>query len=102
MPVTGGFAKGMMAVHKKLEEWHDKKKPVTTKSFLVATSCGDDVLKSAKTISCTNWIGPWCTEVALNDNGQDVFLSQDTTDTALALEMCKSWDEIHTFLQNDI
>lgn len=89
VPMTGDFEKGVTAVHRKLEDWHDKKKPVTNKPFLVVTSRGNDVLKSVETISRADWIGPQRTEVELNDNGNDVFLSQDTADTTLALTCAK-------------
>ena len=91
VPMTGGFAKGVTAVHDKLKNWHDQSKPVTTKPFLCITSRGDDVLKAAETTSRADWIGPNRWECELNDNGHDVFLSTDVNDTLLALDMCKVW-----------
>eukprot|EP00977_Amphora_coffeiformis_P019391 scaffold7213_cov166-Amphora_coffeaeformis.AAC.7 len=98
VPMTGGFVKGVTRVHQKLQDLHDNNKPATIKPFLVVTSRGDDVLKLAETVSRAAWIGPTRTEVELNDNGHDVFLSQDTVDTALALDICKSWMKSRTFL----
>lgn len=46
--MTIGIAKGVTAVHKKLEDYHRKKKDVMTKPFVCITSRGDDVLKSEK------------------------------------------------------
>ena len=89
--MTGGFAKGVTGVHTKLEQRHKQKKIVTAKPFLCITSRGDDVLKSAETVSRADWIGPLRCEVELNDNGHDVFLSQDIRDTAMAIDMVKSW-----------
>jgi len=98
VPMTGGFAKGVTAVHAKLQERHKQKKIVTAKPFLCITSRGDDVLKAAETTSRADWIGPSRSEVELNDNGHDVFLSQDCGDTAMAIDMVKCWMKGQRFL----
>ena len=98
VPMTGGFAKGVTAVHVKLEGRHKQKKIVTAKPFLCITSRGDDVLKAAETTSRADWIGPNRDEVELNDNGHDVFLSQDCGDTAMAIDMVKCWMKGKGFL----
>lgn len=98
VPLTGGFCKGVTMVHAKLEQRHKRKKIVTSKPFLCITSRGDDVLKAYETISRADWIGPIRCEVELDDNGHDVFLSQDVSDTAMAIEMVKSWMKGKGFL----
>ena len=95
VPMTGGFAKGVTAVHVKLEGRHKQKKIVTAKPFLCITSRGDDVLKAAETTSRADYIGPNRDEVELNDN---VFLSQDCGDTAMAIDMVKCWMKGKHFL----
>ena len=77
--MTGGFAKGVTAVHAKLAAWKELNKPVTTKPFLMVTSRGDDVLKSAETVSRADWIGPTRTEVELaGEVGREVILGRPT------------------------
>jgi len=98
VPLTGGFCKGVTAVHTKLEERHRQKKIVTSKPFLCITSRGDDVLKSSETVSRADWIGPIRCEIELNDNGHDVFLSHDVSDTAMAIDMVKCWMKGRGFL----
>jgi len=91
VPMTAGFAKGVTVVHRKLEDFKKKRRPVTIKPFLCITSRGDDVLKAEETLSRADWIGPARWEIELNDNGHDVFLSYDPSDTDMAIEMCLSW-----------
>eukprot|EP00977_Amphora_coffeiformis_P005443 scaffold1162_cov170-Amphora_coffeaeformis.AAC.1 len=91
VPMTVGFAKGVTAVHKKLREFALAKRPVTAKPFLCITSRGDDVLKAPETLSRADWIGPGRWEIELNDNGHDIFLSYDKSDTDMAIEMCRTW-----------
>ena len=91
VPLTVGFARGVTDVHRRLETAAREQRAVTTKPFLVITSRGDDVLKSTETISRADWIGPSRCEVELNDNGHDIFLSHDERDTALAIDMVRSW-----------
>ena len=98
VPMTGGFARGVSAVHDKIKTSHDAKKAITSKPFLCITSRGDDVLKASETTSRADWIGPTRTEVELNDNGHDVFLSQDVSDTLMAIDMTKSWMKNKGFL----
>lgn len=91
VPMTVGFAKGVTAVHRKLESFHKRRQAVTAKPFLCITSRGDDVLKAPETLSRADWIGPARWEIELNDNGHDVFLSYDAMDTDMAIQMCLTW-----------
>jgi alpha-beta hydrolase superfamily lysophospholipase len=92
VPMTAGFAKGVTAVHSKLEKWHLKnKRVVTSKPFFVITSRGDDVLKSPETLSRADWIGSNRCEVELDNNGHDVFLGQDKEDVDMAVDMVAVW-----------
>jgi len=97
VPMTVGFAKGVTEVHRKLEEMHSSKRAVTAKPFLCITSRGDDVLKAPETLSRADWIGPTRWEVELNDNGHDVFLSQDESDTNMAIDMVATWMKYKRF-----
>ena len=92
VPMTTGFAQGVTKVHRKLEECHKKKKrPVTTKPFLVITARGDDVLCAPETLSRADWIGPNRWEIELNHNAHDIFLSADKCDTDMAIELVEVW-----------
>jgi alpha-beta hydrolase superfamily lysophospholipase len=91
VPMTGGFARGVSAVHEKIKAAHNSKKAITSKPFLCIASRGDDVLKSNETTSRADWIGPARCEVELNDNCHDVFLSHDVCDSLMAIDMTKSW-----------
>lgn len=91
VPMTAGFARGVTAVHDKMQSWHEQNRPITAKPFLCVTSRGDDVLKAHETLSRADWVGPGRWEVELNDNGHDVFLSSDKADTDMALDMCLAW-----------
>ena len=91
VPMTVGFAKGVTAVHEKLRAFAKSKRPVTAKPFLCITSRGDDVLKAPETLSRADWIGPGRWEIELNDNGHDIFLSYDKSDTDMAISMCLTW-----------
>ena len=91
VPMTIGFAKGVTAVHKKLQAFAKAKRPVTAKPFLCITSRGDDVLKAPETLSRADHIGPGRWEIELNDNGHDIFLSYDKNDTDMAIAMCLTW-----------
>ena len=89
--MTVGFARGVTAVHEKMERWHKNQRAITAKPFLCITSRGDDVLKAPETLSRADWIGPGRWEIELNDNGHDVFLSFDMSDVNMALDMCLAW-----------
>lgn len=91
VPMTVGFAQGVTAVHRKMEAMHEAKRPITVKPFLCITSRGDDVLKAPETLSRADWIGPGRWEIELNDNGHDIFLSYDKSDTDMAISMCLTW-----------
>ena len=91
VPMTVGFAIGVTNVHKALEALHKKKRCVTAKPFLVITSRGDDTLKAFETLDRADWIGPARSEIELNDNGHDVFLSSDKDDTDMAIDMVAAW-----------
>lgn len=99
VPMTVGFAMGVTGVHRKMETWHKQKRPVTAKPFLVITSRGDDVLKAPETLSRADWIGPGRWEIELNDNGHDVFLSYDKSDTDMAIQMCLTWMKNRKFAE---
>jgi hypothetical protein len=91
VPMTAGFAKGVTDVHRKLKERHTSKQAVTSKPCLVITSRGDDILVANETLSRADWIGPSRWEIELNDNGHDVFLSQDAADTDMAIDLALVW-----------
>ena len=91
VPMTVGFAVGVTQVHKKMAKLHANKGVVTSKPFLVITARGDDVLKAPETLSRADWIGPARSEIELNDNGHDVFLSGDKSDTDMAIDMVAVW-----------
>jgi alpha-beta hydrolase superfamily lysophospholipase len=91
VPMTVGFAKGVTAIHLKLEKLHRKKRVVTLKPLLVITSRGDDVLKAPETLTRADWIGSNRCEVELDNNGHDVFLSQDKDDVDMAVDMVAAW-----------
>jgi len=91
VPMTVGFAQGVTAVHRKMAAWYASKRAITAKPFLCITSRGDDVLKAPETLSRADWIGPGRWEIELNDNGHDVFLSNDAADTDIAIDMCLAW-----------
>jgi hypothetical protein len=38
-----------------------------------------------------DWIGPSRWELEMNDNGHDVFLSPDVSDTNMAIDMVAAW-----------
>jgi alpha-beta hydrolase superfamily lysophospholipase len=91
VPMTVGFAQGVTAVHRKLQERNAQNRAITSKPFLVITARGDDVLKSPETLSRADWIGPARTEMELNDNGHDVFLSGDYHDSQMAIDLVAVW-----------
>jgi alpha-beta hydrolase superfamily lysophospholipase len=91
VPITVGFAQGVTGVHRKLQKRKAQNRAITSKSFLVITSRGDDVLKSDETLTRADWIGPSRTEMELNDNGHDVFLSGDHHDSEIAIELVAVW-----------
>ena len=98
VPMTVGFAKGVTDVHKKLQAFALAKRPVTAKPFLCITSRGDDVLRAPETLSRADWIGPGRWEIELNDNGHDIFLSYDKSDTEMAIAMCHTWMKNRKFV----
>jgi hypothetical protein len=99
VPMTVGFAKGVTDVHRKMkEDFKDKKRPITAKPFLCITSRGDDVLKAPETLGRADWIGPGRWEIELNDNGHDIFLSYDASDTEMAIQMCLTWMKNRKFI----
>jgi alpha-beta hydrolase superfamily lysophospholipase len=98
VPVTVGFAQGVTGVHRKLQERNAQNRAITSKPFLVITAQGDDVLKSDETLTRADWIGPCRTEMELNDNGHDVFLSGDHHDSEMAIELVAVWLQNKNFL----
>jgi hypothetical protein len=91
VPMTVGFAQGVTGVHRKLQKRKAQNRAITAKPFLVIASRGDDVLKSHETLTFVDWIGPARTEIELNDNGHDVFLSGDHHDSEIAIEFVAVW-----------
>ena len=92
VPMTAGFASAVTKCHTRMkEEFADKKRYITTKPFLVVSSRGDDVLTSSETFAKADIIGPSRTEVDLQHNGHDIFLSQDADDTTMAIDCVKVW-----------
>ncbi len=98
VPMTVGFANGVTDVHRKMKDLRTKNRPITAKPFLCITSRGDDVLKAPETLGRADWIGPCRWEIELNDNGHDVFLSYDASDTNMAIQMCRTWMKNRNFL----
>jgi hypothetical protein len=99
VPMTVGFAKGVTDVHRKMkDDFKEKKRPITAKPFLCITSRGDDVLKAPETLGRADWIGPGRWEIELNDNGHDIFLSYDASDTEMAIQMCLTWMKNRKFV----
>ena len=97
VPVTGGFANGVTKVHRKIRKIHKKKKIITSKPFLNITSRADDVLISKETINFCDFIGPGRCQIELRHNTHDVFLSRETGDTNMAIEMTLSWMKGHGY-----
>jgi alpha-beta hydrolase superfamily lysophospholipase len=98
VPMTVGFAKGVTNVHKDMEALYKSKRIITAKPFLVITARGDDVLKSSETLNRADWIGPARSEIELNDNGHNIFLSGDKNDTDMAIDMVKVWKKNKLFI----
>lgn len=99
VPMTVGFAEGVTAVHlKMIKLFSGEKRVLTLKPLLVITSRGDDVLKASETLTRADWLGSNRCEVELDNNGHDVFLSQDKDDVEMALDMVAAWMKNQKFI----
>ena len=97
-PPTAGFVTGVERVHAKIQQRLRKKKPITSKPFVILSSRADDVLNAEGMRTMIDAVGTSRTEIELGDNAHDVFLSLDDRDTNYAIDFIKVWMGRNDFL----